>query len=308
MLAFSTCWNNARHIDGEDVIDEILELGFDHIELSHGMTISRLPGIQRAYEEKKFTCSGVHNYFPAPLEVMIDAPDAYEFTSKHAYDRKRVMDLTNKTLEVAAQFDAKYVVLHMGSVPMNRKRWTRKLTDLAEQELREGKKFLRIKEKFIKKRAKINGPYFERAQQALEILSEKAKEFGVPLAVESRSRYEDVPSEPEMRLLMEQFKDNPWVGYWHDFGHVQLKHNLTLLEHSSWLEEMSPYLIGCHLHDVHYPARDHRVPLTGELDYDDLLRHVAPEKPLVWELSPSQKRETILDALKLWKEKYPEYC
>jgi hypothetical protein len=31
MLAFSTCWNNSRHSDGEELIDEILELGFDTI-------------------------------------------------------------------------------------------------------------------------------------------------------------------------------------------------------------------------------------------------------------------------------------
>ena len=73
MLAFSTCWNNSRHTDGEEMVDEILELGFDHLELSHGMTIAKLPGLQRAYKAGKFTCVGVHNYFPSPTEVMIDA-------------------------------------------------------------------------------------------------------------------------------------------------------------------------------------------------------------------------------------------
>jgi len=47
MLAFSTCWNNSRHTDGEAMIEEIVGLGFAHIELSHGMTISKLPGIRR---------------------------------------------------------------------------------------------------------------------------------------------------------------------------------------------------------------------------------------------------------------------
>ena len=27
MLSFSTCWNNSRHHDGEEMIDEIVELG-----------------------------------------------------------------------------------------------------------------------------------------------------------------------------------------------------------------------------------------------------------------------------------------
>ena len=90
------------------------------------------------------------------------------------------------------------------------------------------------------------------------------------LAIESRSRFEDMPTEREMIRLQEHFADNPWVGYWHDFGHVQLKHNLGLLDHVEWLERISPHLIGGHVHDVEWPARDHRVPFGGTLDYAPL--------------------------------------
>ena len=48
MLVFSTCWNSHRHQDGEEMIDEILSLGFDHVELAHGIKLSLLPGIMRA--------------------------------------------------------------------------------------------------------------------------------------------------------------------------------------------------------------------------------------------------------------------
>ena len=66
MLVFSTCWNSHRHQDGEEMIDEILSLGFDHVELSHGIKLSLLPGIMRAVEAGKVRVAGVHNYFPAP--------------------------------------------------------------------------------------------------------------------------------------------------------------------------------------------------------------------------------------------------
>ncbi len=129
MPAFSTCWNNSRHSDGETMIEEIVDLGFSHIELSHGMTIAKLPGIRQAFKRGLFTCSGVHNYFPSPVEVMIDAPDAYEFTSHRPLDRQRAMDLTLRTLELASEFGAHYLVLHMGSVPMSPNKWTRPLTE-----------------------------------------------------------------------------------------------------------------------------------------------------------------------------------
>lgn len=308
MLSFSTCWNNSRHIEGDTMIDEILEMGFDNLELSHGMMITKLPGIQRAYKAGKFNCVGVHNFFPSPVEVMIDAPDAFEYTSHRAYDRKRAMDMTLKTLEVAAEFDADYMVLHMGSVPMKPKKWTKKLTQMVEDkvDVEQPKKYNKLKEKFIKKRAKVGPLYYSRAIEALEEIAEKAKEFNVKLAVESRSRYEDTPSEDEMIALQEHFSENPYVGYWHDFGHVQLKNNIHLLEHEAWLEKMSPYLLGCHVHDVYWPQRDHRVPLTGELDFKALLKHVDPKLPLTWELSPTRDKEEILKAKKVWELAFPE--
>lgn len=306
MLSFSTCWNNSRHSEGDEMIDEILELGFDTIELSHGMTISKLPGIKKAYQEGKFCCSGVHNYFPSPVEVMIDAPDAYEFTSHRPHERARAMDLTMRTLELAAEFKAQYLVMHMGSVPMPASKWSNRLTSMCKEGKQLDPSFAKAKVNFVRKREKISPLYYQRAIEALEQLSEKAAELKIPLAVESRSHYEDVPSENEMVRLQEHFKDNQWVGYWHDFGHVQLKHNLGLLDHDQWLAKMAPFLIGCHVHDVYWPDRDHRVPLTGELDFKKLLRHIDSSKPFVWELSRSREAEQIKEALQVWKVAFPE--
>lgn len=306
MLAFSTCWNNSRHTDGEMMIDEILDLGFSNIELSHGMTIAKLPGIQKAYRAGKFICSGVHNYFPSPVEVMIDAPDAYEYTSHRAFDRKRAMDMTLKTLEIAAEFNAAYVVLHMGSTPLNPKKFTKPLTELVAAGRQHEPSFIKQKIEFIKKREKLSALYYQRAIEALERLAPKAEEYQIKLAVESRSRFEDMPNEREMVKLQEHFKDNPWIGYWHDFGHIQLKHNLGLLDHIQWLKTISPYLIGGHVHDVEWPARDHRIPFAGTLNYPSLLSHFPANCPLIWELSPSQKSSEIESSLKTWKQNFPE--
>lgn len=308
MLAFSTCWNNSRHSDGEAMIDEIREIGFHNIELSHGMTVAKLPGIRRAFAGGGFVCSGVHNYFPSPVEVMIDAPDAYEYTSHREWERKRAMEMTLKTLELAAEFRANYLVLHMGSVPLSRRGITSSLTEMVAQGRQRERAYQLAKIDFIKKREKQAPLYFSRAIDALELIVEKAEEFGIMLAVESRSRYDDVPSEREMLHLQEHFKDHPWVGYWHDFGHVQLKHNLGLLDHEDWLCRISPHIIGGHVHDVEWPARDHRVPFTGTLIYENLLPYFPPHCPLVWELSSSRKREEIEAALPIWRHRFPERC
>ncbi len=307
MLAFSTCWNNSRHTDGEPMIDEILGLGVDHIELSHGMTVTKLPGIRRAFQGGAFQCCGVHNYFPSPVEVMIDAPDAYEFTSHRSFDRNRAMSMTLKSLELAAEFQARYIVLHMGSVPLMRHdKWTGRLTRMTKDGRQQERAYEKLRLKCVKKRTKTGPLYYQRAIDALEQLADKAAEYKVKLAIESRSRYEDVPNEEEMVALQRHFENHPWVGYWHDFGHVQLKHNLNLLEHDHWLREMEAHLIGSHVHDVRWPHRDHRVPFTGTIGYEQLLSHFKPEMPYVWELSPSRKEEQIRTALLCWKEKFPD--
>ena len=302
MIAFSTCWNSNRHTDGLSVIEEIQRIGFDAIEISHGLKVSLLPGIQQAVKQGKIKVFGLHNFCPSPVEVMIDAPDCYEFTSHRAFERKRSLDLTLTTLENAASLGAKYVVVHMGSIPMKR------LTPLLEKLQKNGcgatRKYVKTKLALIRKRKSKANFYLERAAEALSLIAKRASELGVVVGVESRSAYEDLPNEDEMLSLMEQFSSSKWVGYWHDFGHVQRKHNLGLLDHEQWLAKISPHLIGCHLHDVEWPVRDHRVPFSGLIDYDKLMPYIGINKPIVWELSPSCKKSHIKKALPKWISRF----
>lgn len=291
-------------MDGEALVDEILALGFDTIEISHGLKITLLPGIRRAFIDGRVKVSGVHNFCPSPVEVMIDAPDCYEFTSHRPHERERALALTLKTLEFGAEFAASYAVLHLGTVPMAK--ISKDLTQMLAAGMQTTPEYVRRKLKLVKIRESLSRLYCGRSREALKTIAEAAEKAGVPVGIESRSSYEQVPTEREMRAIMEDFPA-PWVGYWHDFGHVQLKANLGLLDHYEWLSTMAPRLLGCHLHDVVWPARDHRVPFQGSVEYDRLLPLVPPRKPIVWELSPSRKGEDIVMALEIWKSKYPAW-
>ena len=288
------------------MIEEIVELGFTHIELSHGMSVAKVPGIRKAFQRGLFTCAGVHNFFPSPVEVMIDAPDAYEFTSHRPFERQRALDMTFRTLDLAAEFKAHYLVLHMGSVPLNPQQWSRRLTLMVADGRQTHPEYVRAKIDFVRKREKIGALYYQRAIEALTAIAERAATAGVKLAIESRSGFEDMPNEREMVNLQDHFADNPWVGYWHDFGHVQLKHNLGLLDHYEWLKRIAPRLMGGHVHDVEWPARDHRVPFSGTLDYAAILKYFPAGCPLTWELSPTREAVEIRDALVVWQTKFPE--
>ena len=64
-----------------------------------------------------------------------------------------------------------------------------------------------------------------------------ASKKGVRIGVENREHYEAVPSEREFEDFL-RVLDSPSVGYWHDFGHAQIKQNMALLDHADWLDHI----------------------------------------------------------------------
>lgn len=308
MLAFSTCWNSSKHTDGEAMIEEILDLGFNAVELSHGFKVSLLPGVKKLVESGRVSVVGVHNFFPSPLDVTTDSPDCVELTSFRKSDRDRALKLSMKSIEEAARLGAGYLVMHMGSVDlMNRKKGSDKLSRMALDGLLPSREYADFKSALVRKRRKDGKLYFSRARAALHVLAEKAKECGVMLAVEARSHYEQVPDEEEMPLLMEEFKDHPNVGYWHDFGHVQRKHNLLLLDHLQVFDRMLPHLVGAHVNDVRWPTADHKIPFRGGVDFGAMIPKLDPKFPLVWELSRSREASAIKAGLESWKQYFPNH-
>ena len=254
-------------------------------------------------DEKRIRVAGVHNFCPAPIEVPGDSPDAYTFTSHRAEVRERALRLTQETLMTAARLGAQYVVLHMGSVElMNAARPTRELERKLRHEWVGSRDYGLRKGELVRRRAKQAPLYYERAREALHTLAEKAKEYNLILGVEGRSHFEQVPGEWEMPRLMAEFADNPHVMYWHDFGHIQRKHNLLLLNHSQYLKQLKPYIYGAHVNDVEWPSRDHRAPFQGGcVDFDHLLpAYFTQSMPLTWELSSSVTKEQIAEAKARW--------
>lgn len=305
MLSLSTCWNSHRHEDGEKIAYEARSLGFEWIELSHGLKVSHLPGLVRAVSENIIKISSVHNFCPSPIEVMMDAPDAYEFTSHRENDRLRALDLTEKTLETAARVGASRVVVHLGSVAM--KSYTGQLESLTHAGRIYSRAYTRVKLDFVAAREKASQLYLDRARAALDELLPLCEQYRVALGVETRSHYEQIPNEREMLLLLEAYRDAPAFGLWHDFGHVQRKANLGLLDHAEFLASIAPRLLGCHVHDVEWPAKDHRIPFTaGGVDFDRLLPLVPKGIPLVWELSPGQRLAHVGERAAQWKQKFGE--
>lgn len=303
ILSLSTCWNSHRHTEGRDVAREARELGFEWIEISHGTKISLLPGLLSAVADGEIKVSSLHNFCPPPVEVMMDAPDVYEFTSDKTWERERAISLTKKTLEMAPRFGTDRVVIHLGSSRVQG--LTKKLETMALNGQLYSRDYSDLKLKFVAEREKASVAALDRVRAALAQLLPVCEKEGVRLGVETRSHYEQVPTQREMLALLEEYKDCPWIGSWHDFGHVQRQANLALLDHQLYLGQISPRLLGCHMHDVGWPMKDHRAPLsTGGVAFDKLLPLIPAGVPLIWELSPGNKKPDVEEALRRWKERF----
>src|SRR5215467_11919364 len=119
MISFSTCWNSGRHTAGDEMLREIkAELGFDLIELGHGIRLSLVPGIQQMFDAGEVGFSSLHNFCPLPVEVMMASPDCYQFSAVSAEERERAVRQTFQTIDFAERLGTPFVVLHLGSVRM----------------------------------------------------------------------------------------------------------------------------------------------------------------------------------------------
>jgi sugar phosphate isomerase/epimerase len=299
MLSFSTSWNSERNKPAKAIIQEIFDLGFDAIELGHGLSAPVVHEILELRKKMPFVVSSLHNFCPLPPEILYDQPDCYEFTSPRQSDRERAVRLTLQTIDMAERLEAPFVVVHTGRI--RALKLTSRLRSLVEDGKFLSKKFAREKLDAVKRRESLGGLYARRALQCLTEILDYASKKGVRIGIENREHYEAVPSEREFQDFL-RVLNSPDAGYWHDFGHAQIKENLALIDHADWLDYIGERAIGCHVHDVKWPFKDHCPPFTGEVNYARLMPKLPKDCLFVFELRPGTPREQILVALDRWKK------
>ncbi len=302
MIAFSTCWNSSRHTAGDQMLAEIKDkLGFDLIELSHGTRISLMPGIQKAFERGLVRFCSLHNFCPLPVDVMSASPDCYTFSARTAHERRRAVKQTLQTIDFAERLGAPFVVLHCGRVTIS------DVTDPLIELIKAGKMYSReyVKRKVsaVAKREQRAAVYLDRVRECLKPIVEHAAKKNIRLGIEGRRGYEEIPSERELPALLDELA-SPHVGYWHDFGHIQIKENLGFLDHAEWLRTIGPRALGCHLQDCIWPARDHQPPFAGDIDFDRLVPLLPDDCLYVWEMSPRKTAAEINRSVAIWQERF----
>jgi sugar phosphate isomerase/epimerase len=302
-FAMSTCWNTRRHTQGHDILQELVDLGFDQIELGHGTWVSLLAGIMESpLLGNPVRINSLHNFCPLPVGAMHPSPNLYNLASRNPRERAAGIKNTYRTIDTAQHLGAKAVVLHLGSMPL--KNFTRPMIQLVEADQMQSRKYERLFAKYHKKRERCQPKYFPHLLDSLKQLEDYAGPRGIKLGIEVRSGLEELPTEPDIQLLLDQTSPEV-VGFWHDVGHAQLKENLGIINHLKWVERFAPRMVGMHIQDIQPVANDHLPPGTGTFPFEALRPFINPDMVLVLELNPRAQPQEIVQSARwlqdLWK-------
>ena len=298
IVALSSCWCSHRHADGYEMLQEMAGLGFEWVELSHGIKIILVPGILKAVEDGVIKVASCHNFCPLPTGVMHAAPNLYMPSSLDARERDQWLRQSKRTIDFAHQVKAKKVVLHLGSTEFfwfNPARTVeRYLESHAKTDLAADADYQKVLVKSLARLRRRLPPYWENTRQGLVDLLPYAEQKGVRLGFENREKFEELPLDADHPALIELLAKPNACGYWHDTGHAQIKQDMGLLNHREHLEKNAPNAIGFHLHDVSTEGRDHQAIGTGQVDFEMVSSFWRPEHTLVIELSPRLTVEEVL--------------
>ncbi len=291
-LALSTHWNGYKHSSGETLVEEIVQLGFNNLELGYDLRIDHIAGIKDMIEQKVVRVNSIHNFCPVPVGSPFGHPELFELASLIPLERENAIQLTLKTIRFAASVNAKVVVIHCGNIQKIRPS-TRKLIQLCEAEKQNTGKYEKLKTKLLIRREKKAEKYIENLHRSFEKLLPELEEHKICLGIENLPTWESIPTEQEAESIIKKI-NSPYIKHWHDVGHGRIRQNLGFINQKYWIEKFSENIAGFHLHDVKYPARDHIMPPFGDFDFTIIAPYAKNDKVLSMEPAPGTPAEDII--------------
>jgi sugar phosphate isomerase/epimerase len=280
------------------MLREIADLGFDRVELSHGIRITLVPGILKAVEEGIVRIGSTHNFCPLPMGVLQAAPNFFQPSSADDRERDQWMRQTKRSIDFASQVGASVLVCHLGSVryfwlmpSRHMEAYLRSHPDAAKSG---DKAYVALTARALQKIRARMAPYWERTRESVRSVLDYAAEKKVRLALENRESFEELPIDADFPDLLAGMPPPAPAGYWHDSGHAHLKERMGLINHRGQLEANAGRLLGFHLHDVDAEGRDHQAIGSGTIDFEMVSSFWRPGHLFIIELSPRVSVEGVL--------------
>jgi len=280
------------------MMQEMAALGFDHVELSHGVRISLVPGILKAIQEGVARISSVHNFCPLPTGVTVAAPNLFMPSANDSREVDQWARHTKRTIDFAAQVGAQVVVMHLGQAEFFWQNPGRKLRSYSRKHpnvaVDTDKAYRAVLEKALGRMRKRMPSYWERTKAGIESMLPYAAEKRVKLGIENREKFEELPLDADFPEYLRTLTVPDAAGYWHDTGHAHIKQQMGLIDHVRQLQENATTTLGFHLHDTDEKGRDHLPLGNGSIDFEMVSRFWRPEQLLVLEFSPRLTPEEVV--------------
>lgn len=282
------------------MLKEMAGLGFEWVELSHGIRITLVPGILRGVEEGIIKVASCHNFCPLPNGVMHAAPNLYMPTSRDHKERDQWLRHSKRSVDFAAQVGAKNLVMHLGSVEFFWFNPSPKLEHYLDAHPGiDPTKDVGYQKLLTRSLAKIRAKktvFWDHMRAGIAELLPYAGQKQVALGFENRERFDELPLDADYADFIATIPPAALAGYWHDTGHAHIKESMGLLQHREHLEKNAPRALGFHLHDVSAEGRDHQPVGSGKIDFQMISSFWRPEHELVLELSPRVTVEGVIES------------
>lgn len=287
-------WGIGRYDSMTPLFDKARDMGFTHIEVNYQVTEKMLEELRAC---RDLAVSSVHA--PCPGRELSDGRWTYRLrlTSEDEAEWGPALQGALDTVDTAAALGAPFIVVHVGSVPLEEGLEPR-LRQMYKNGESRSPEYHELREKLLAQRETRSGPYLDAAFERLRRVVQYAGERGIRVGLESRYYFHEIPNLEEMQSLLAEFGEA--VGYWHDVGHAENLERLGFTPHRAWLEALSPRLVGVHLHDINTLA-DHKAPGKGTLDLAAVARYLPGDAVRVCELASSNSEEEVragLDVLR----------
>lgn len=300
-LAISTMWNFRKAHSGEELIDQLLALGFSRVELNYQVRTEWLSGIRRRIHEGAVRVSSVHNVFPKTLDRQFDT-DSVMLGYEDESLRQQAVELAKGSVEWACVLGAGAVVFHPTEVPLDPQRFDVPLKKLIAAHRQDSAEYRQLHADMLA--ARRAQPYLDRMMKSIDELANYVSKNRLPvrLGMENRAMCHQCPIFSEFDLIAERFHHSP-VGIWLDTGHaiMMVEMGLQQLPLSPQVAEM---IVGMHIHDA-VDALDHYAPCTLPGDVLAPYRDYILRSPIkVLELSGRLSAEEIMTGTARFVEKY----
>jgi sugar phosphate isomerase/epimerase len=294
MLGISTCWWDTSFIRADEIVSDILDLGFQGVELEYRISNS-LYQEMRPHLNKELKVLSIHNFFPKPEDkpTVKGSGDFFLLSSTDRDERSMAVKHSIRTIEYAHDLEAQAVVLHLGHVDMeNTMEHFRELHRNGEIHQDAGQAFLDEQRTLRQsKRAKnLDAVLF-----SLEGLNREAVRRGVYLGIENRYHFREIPDIEEIGIILREFEGGN-VRYWHDVGHAAVQEQLGITAQKALLDAYAEKMLGIHFHDAR-GLDDHFAPGQGDIDFTTIIPFVKRDCIKVLEIHPKVERKQLLEGV-----------